>query len=292
MYLRGSTSSGSMFNASKFKIYGAILSLLAAATVAIGTANVVLTRQAYCDPWTGNEPTFCSNTQEPYIWTWVAPGIWASTPIFLAGLFAMCLSNDPSRWTRLFAVFIFLSCIIFSPAIIILSSIEVWRGHASTWNFYKLGNDLSEGNIMVEDSPYHTKFALPLVITILAGIMFIMTGLITFILCCCMQSIGVKLPQEPVAGSSIRQSIYQPTPSVIESKEVYCPPRAMNPITTHVDYQSSTGPFMATRYNSVLNPSNPGVMFGNFPSRAFTPRGPPSNNSYDGNSPNSTYRYQ
>jgi len=263
-----------MFNARMFKIYGAILSLLAASTLAMGTANVVLTSQAYCNPWTDDDPVHCSNTKEPYVWTWVASGIWASAPIFLAGLFGMCLSNDPSRWTRLFALLIFLSAIVFAPCMIILSSIEVWRGGASTWNFYTLGSELMEGNIMVEDSPFQAKFALPLVITILGGIMFLMTGLITLVLCCCMQSMGGYLNQDSGPGF---QQIYQPTPSV-QTSDVYCPPRAQ--IRSQGEYQPSTGHYMATRYNSVIDTNNPGVMFGNFPARAFTQGGGPVNNYF------------
>jgi hypothetical protein len=268
-----------------FKIYGAILSLMAAATVALGISNVVLTSQAYCDPWDSMAPTHCSNTAEPYVWTWVAPGIWASAPIFLAGLYAMCLSNDPGRWTRMFALLIFLSAIVFAPAIIILSSIEVWRGHSSTWNFYKLNDQLSEGNIWVEESPYQAKFALPLVITILAGIMFLMTGLITLTMCCCMQTIGLYMPQDPTPP--MIQPIYQPTPAAIQPMgDVYCPPRGQ--FRSTVDYQPTTGPYMATRYNSGCDPNNPGVMFGNFPSRAFTPAAP-VNNFFDNNA---AWRYR
>lgn len=256
-------ASGTMCNPRMFKTYGAILSLIAAATLAISISNIVLTSQAYCDPWMDMAPVYCSNTNEPYVWTWVASGVWASAPIFVAGLFAMCLSNDPTRWARLFALLMFLSAIVFAPAIIILSAIEVWRGSASKWNFYQLGNQLMEGNLMVEDSPYQAKFALPLVVTILGGIMFLMTGLITLTLCCCMQSMGIYMPSEPSV-----QQIYQPTPALIETKDVYCPPRTQ--MRTQVDYQPSTGPYLATRYNSVLEPSNPGVMFGNFPSRAFS----------------------
>jgi len=278
-----------MFKGRMLKTYGAILSILAAATLSLGIANVVMTNQAYCDPWMDADPVYCSNINEPYVWTWVAPGIWASAPIFIAGLFAMCLGNDPSKWARIFAVLIFLSAIVFAPAMLILSSIEVWRGHASTWNFYKLNDKLSEGNIWVEDSPYQAKFALPLVITILAGIMFIMTGLITLVLCCCMKSMGMSTPKD--STSSIGHPIYQPTPSDIQTKEkdVYYPPRGE--IKTAGDYQPTTGPHMATRYNSgceTHSSGSSGAMFGNFPSRAFTP-GAPVHNLVDSNS---EYRFK
>lgn len=286
-------SAGPASNARMFKIYGAILALMAAGTLALGISNVVMTKQAYCDPWTEDDPAYCSSTADPYIWTWVASGIWGSAPIFLAGIFSMCLSSDPGRWTRLFSLLIFLSAIIFAPAMIILSAIECWRGSAGKWNFYKMDSELMEGNILVEDSPYQAKFALPLVIAILAGIMFLMTGLITLMLCCCMQSIGVYWNNDMHAARTT-QPIYQPNPGMVQPKEVYYPPRAQ--IRSQVDYQPTTGPYLATRYNSVLDPYNPGVQFGNFPARAFSSptscgpcQGQGPANFYDAN-PN--FRYQ
>jgi len=278
----------SMMNPRMFKMYGAILAIMAAATLSLGTANVVLTSEAYCAPWMDEDPVYCSNTGEPYVWTWVAPGVWASLPIFLAGLYAMMLGNDPSRFARIFALLIYLSAIVFAPAMLILSSIEVWRGHASTWNFYKLNDELKEGNIWVEESPYQAKFALPLVITILAGIMFLMTGLITLVLCCCMQSIGMSMSMNndgPIAP--MVKPIYQPPaqPTCASSGEVYCPPRGQ--LRSTVDYQPTTGPYMATRYNG-CDQNNQGVMFGNFPSRSFTPT-PPVNNFFDSNA---AYRFR
>jgi hypothetical protein len=263
-----------VFNARMFKAYGAILAIMAAAALALGIANVVLTKQAYCEPWSEAAPVYCSGTKEPYIWTWVAPGIWASVPIFLAGIFAMCISNDPANWTRCFALMIFLSAIVFSPAMIVLSAMEVWRGGAAQWNFYKLDSSLMEGNIKVTDSPFQAKFALPLVIAIIGGIMFIMTGIITLILCCCMESIGVYLPNDVPAAVPIPvQPIYQPAPPpVVVQKEVYYPRPQIARTPYAIDYQPVTGPNIATRYSGSIDPY--GVGYGQFPSRSFAqPRG-------------------
>jgi len=258
-----------VFNAGMFKCYGAFLALLAAATLALGIANVVLTKQSYCEPWIEGPPVYCSGTNEPYIWTWVASGIWASVPIFLAGIFAMCISNDPANWTRCFALLIFLSAIVFSPAMIVLSAMEVWRGGAAKWNFYTLGSDLKEGNIMVQNSPYQAKFALPLVIAILGGVMFIMTGIITLILCCCMESIGIYLPQDIPAPVPV-QPVYQSAPPpVVVQKEVYYPRPQIARSPVAIDYPPATGVNIATRYSGSWDPY--GVGYGQLPSRSFAP---------------------
>jgi hypothetical protein len=264
-----------VFNAPTFKIFGAVLALLAAATMALGIANVVLTKQSYCEPWMEGAPVYCSGTKEPYIWTWVAPGIWASVPIFLAGIFSMCISNDPANWTRCFALFIFLSAIVFSPAMIVLSAMEVWRGAAAQWNFYKLGNQLDMGNIMVANSPYQAKFALPLVIAILGGVMFIMTGIITLILCCCMESIGIYLPQDVPAPVPVAQPVYQPAPQpVVVQKEVYYPRPQIARAPMAIDYPPAVfnnGPNIATRYTSSYDPYGGVLAGGQFPVRSFAP---------------------
>lgn len=267
-----------IFNARAFKIYGAILALLAAATLSLGIANVVLTKEAYCNPWDKSAPLYCSTSDEPYIWTWVGSGIWASVPIFFAGVFAMCLSSNPGKWTRVFALLIFLSAIVFAPGMCVLSSIEVWRGSESKYNFYKLDNGIKEGNIMPDDNPYQAKFALPLVIAILAAIMFMMTGIITLMLCCCMHSLGIYLPQEIdvlSGGSQTTQVVTQAVePQVYQSREVYYPARPqvrnyydVNVYTAGGDPSARFEPpqtSIPTRYN----PASANVMYGNFASRA------------------------
>lgn len=227
------------------KIYGAILALLAAASLSLGIANVVLTKEAYCNPWEEGGSVWCSSTKEPYIWTWVASGIWASLPIFLAGLFAMCVSANPFAWTRWFALFIFLSAIVFAPGMIVLSSIETWRGSASEYHFYKLDNGVKEGNIMPDgDNPYQAKFALPLTIAILGGLEFLLTAWVALSFCCCVENLDINMP-DVLAPPAPRPPVayYSPRPQVTSQVDVYRP---------------------APRYN----PVGVGVGYGNFPSRA------------------------
>jgi len=275
------------FNAGCFKMFGAVLALLAAATLALGIADVVMTMQTYCTPWNTAAPVWCTMTGEPYIWTWVASGIWGSVPIFLAGLFSMCISSNPVGYTRIFALLIILSGIVFAPAIIVLTSIELWRGSTSVWTFYNMGNStsVSAGSIMPNPNPYQAKFAIPLVIAILAGIMFLMTGIVTLNICCCMESMGIYLqPEVAVAPPPVVQQtvVAAPQPPAVVTKEVFYPPRPQVRTQT-VEYQAddSYDPYSrfsvlpyATRYNNVPNPYGSGVMYGKFPSRA------PAGNSF------------
>ena len=273
-----SSAQPQVFNARAFKIYGAVLAMLAAATLSLGIANVVLTMEAYCNPWTTSAPLYCSAVDEPYVWTWVGSGIWGSVPIFFAGLFAMCLSSNPGKWTRVWALLIFLSAIVFAPGICVLSSIEVWRGSESKWNFYKLSDGLQVGSIMPDDPPFEAKFALPLVTAILAAIMFFMTAIVTFMVCCCMQSLGIYLPQEVnsfTASTQVVQPVAAPQPTVIQSREIYYPTRPQVKNYYDIDvYRPASDPYarfeppqtsVPTRYNPTVAGN---VMSGNFASDA------------------------
>jgi len=248
------------FNHGCFKMFGAILALLAAATLSLGIADVVLTMQAYCSPWTTTSPVWCSMTAEPYIWTWVASGIWASIPIFFAGLCSMCLSSNPASWTRLFALLIFLSAIVFAPAMLVLTSVELWRGGSSIYTFYSTNtSSITAGSIMPTGAnPYQAKFAIPLVIAILAGIMLLMTAAVTINFCCCMESMGLSMDTAPVVveQAPVRE-YYPPRP--------HMRPQVMDYGDSGIPFGGFSAPNMPTRYNSVPNPYGSGVMYGNFP---------------------------
>jgi len=246
------------FNVGCFKMYGAVLAVLAVATLALGIADVVMTMQNYCTPWVTTSPVWCTMTGEPYIWTWVASGIWGSVPIFLAGLFAMCIGSDPAAWTRGFALLTILSAIVFAPAIIILTSIELWRDGAATYTFYTLGNSsLAAGTIMPTTNPYQAKFAIPLAIAILGGLMFLMTLIVTLNLCCCMETIGIYL------APTVEAPVVAAAPVV--SKQVYLPPRPQ--VRQVVDYQpaeiDSYGPgYLPTRFGGGANFGVSGSAYG------------------------------
>jgi hypothetical protein len=277
------TASPVYFNSGCFRCFGALLALLAATTFALGIADVVLTMQNYCNPTGANG---CSTSAEPYIWVWVASGIWASVPIFLAGLFAMCIGRNPVAWTRIFALLCFLSAFVFAPALIVLSAVEAWRGWAAPTTFYSFSNGgLAPGTIAPATNPYQAKFGIPVAIAVLGGIMFLMTGFVTLCLCCCMQCLGIYMPEEiSTIQASAAPVAPAPTPqlaaSTVVNKQVYYPPRPQvaNPSYTaqnfNDDYPAdpysrfSAMPYPAVRYNSVANPFGSGAMFGNnFPFR-------------------------
>jgi hypothetical protein len=106
--------------------YGQLLALLAAITLSLSVADVILTVQYYCV--NGGQGPFCllNNDVTTYWSVWVASGIWGSVPVFLTGLLAICSGGDhvKQRWLNFF---ILISAIVFTPAIVILTAIEIWR---------------------------------------------------------------------------------------------------------------------------------------------------------------------
>jgi len=195
-----------------YRCYGWILALLASATVALGVADLILTTQFYCN---GQDysATYCSNTGEPYVWVWVASGVWGGVPIFFTALFLVC-SGTSSLHLRYVTLCVMLSAIVFSPAIIILTAIELWRGSTSTWYFYNFASGgLSAGNIQPNGTnPWQAKFAIPLSTAILGGLMFIMTAWLTLSLWCSNSQAAV-VEQAPAPEPCARPQIMAPPPA-------------------------------------------------------------------------------
>jgi len=244
--------------------YGKLLALLAAATMSLTIADLVLTNQYYCV--NGGEGTYCQYTtdDEPYWPIWVASGLWGSLPVFLTGLLAICSGNDheKQRWLG----FLIMICgIVFTPAIVILTSVELWRGSAAEYNLYSAGNGgISEGTITPPNNPYQAKFALPCVVTIFGFLMFVMTFWVTCCTCFCSSSgpAAAAAPQQPQVV--VKQEMYQPPrPQIVAQPPcepctryapMPAPPPACDPCSR---YQPL--PYPPVRYG--FNPYTPGRGF-------------------------------
>jgi hypothetical protein len=162
--------------------FGIILSLLAAASLALGVADVVLTYQTYmvdqkCKDNVSDPPCDKNNL----VWTWVASGIWASLPVFILGIMAIRLGkrSHPSRssWFELFA---FLSAFVFAPAMIVLSALEVYKGSKIYyWSALDNSDDLA-------------KAIIPIVIAGLGLVEFLMAFIAFAQLCWCRQQYATE----------------------------------------------------------------------------------------------------
>jgi hypothetical protein len=196
--------------------FGELLALLAAATLSLSVADIILTIQYYCI--NGGEGPYCpmTNDKEPYWPIWVASGIWGSAPVFLTGLLAICSGEDhiKQRWL---SFFVLISAIVFTPAIVILTSVEIWRGSASKYSLYSLGSGgVQPGIITPASNPYVAKFALPLVVVILGGIMHLMTFWVMCCQCFCSPAGAPAAEVQVIQPQVIKQEIYQaPRPQIV-----------------------------------------------------------------------------
>jgi len=223
--------------------FGQVLAFLAAVTLALVVADVILTSQYYCV--NGGQGPFCQITANtwPYWPVWVAVGIWGSAPVFATGLMAMCAaSGDPAKQRNL-SFLLVISAVVFTPAIVVISAIEIWRGAAAKFSLYSLGNGVQPGTITPPNNPYQAKFAIPLAIAILGGIMHIMTAWIVCVTCCCgggggevvVQSVPVAAPQREVV---IKQVYQPPRPQIVAPP---CDPCSRYPAVPYPPVRYSPG---------------------------------------------------
>jgi len=185
-----------------WKTYGIILSLLAAASLALGVADVVYTYQTYmigksCS--TNTTPAYCNTNV--LVFTWIAVGIWASVPVFFYGLEVLRHSGAAvASKSMCMELLVFLCTFVFTPAMIVISAIEVWKGVNV---FYWTANGLPSDDTV--------KAALPISIAVLGFIEWLMCAVALYYCCCCQHTMA--------SASTVVTSTntYQPQPVMVQS---------------------------------------------------------------------------
>lgn len=158
--------------------FGIILSLLSAASLALGVADVVLTYQNYMvDKKCKDDQSKDICMTDNLVWSWVAVGIWASIPIFIFGILSIRLgkSRHPVR-SAWFEFFAFVSAFIFAPAMIALSVVQVVKGH--NIYYWKASSELNGDDDLA-------KAIIPIVIAGLGAVELLMSFIAITYLCCC-----------------------------------------------------------------------------------------------------------
>jgi len=219
--------------------FGQVLSFLAAVTITIGVADVILTSQYYCV--NGGEGEYCPLVDdEPYWPVWVASGIWGGAPVFVTGLMAICAAGGDLIKQRYLTFLLMISAFVFTPAIIAISLVEIMTGANVEYSLYSLGNGVQPGWITPSTNPYQAKFALPLVEVILGFIMFFMTAWVLFVQCCCRGPVEVVTPfaQAPQREVVIKQVYEQPRPQIVAPP---CDPCSRYPAVPYPPVRYSPG---------------------------------------------------
>jgi len=155
--------------------FGLLLGLLSAATLALGVADVVVTYQDYIVGWdcnTGGPDPICDPNN--LIWTWIGIGIWTSLPVFIFAIYAIRKGSNPSVVNPWFEVKAFVCGIIFTPAMVVVSALEVFMGAGIYyWDF---DTPLTSDDL--------AKALIPLTIAVLGFFEFILCFCALFDMCC------------------------------------------------------------------------------------------------------------
>jgi hypothetical protein len=222
--------------------FGIILSLLAASSLALGVADVVVTYKTYMDAMN------CKNFQSPVqcqtnnlVFTWVAVGIWGSLPVFIFGILAIYKGSRPMQQVNYFDFLAYLCAFIFTPAIVVLSAIEVYRGSGVYyWPAVNQSDDL-------------VKAIIPIVISGLGLVEFIMCLTGMFYLCCNQASSMMY------GGGAMGQPVMRPTTSPYIAQATYDRAYNTQPIQKAVasSFYAAQAP---PRCNSTYNQFNTGPM--------------------------------
>jgi len=199
--------------------FGILLGFLAAATCALGVADVVLTYQTYM------VTRGCLNSPGPgicdpntLVFTWVGVGIWASIPVFMLAITSIRNSNHVGRhgcWEFL----AFVSAFIFTPAMVILSAIEAFKGAGVYYWPYM-------SPLTMDDQ---AKAALPITIAVVGFIEHIMAAIALWSLCCCPSG---HASTATYGMSTMEQAVMPlpaPAPAMIRSSCNTCPQQNYTP---------------------------------------------------------------
>jgi hypothetical protein len=185
---------------------------MAAASLALGVADVVVTHQHYVKgPCTdaiaaGLVSIFKVCDVNNLVFTWIGSGIWASIPVIIFGI--MCIHRGRSAMSSTwFEGFAFVSAFIFCPAMVVLSAIEVYKG--ANIYYWSPSIPLTQDDLI--------KAILPIIIAAIGFVMFIMCFIAITYQCCCTSKdlsqygtmeAGRVTTMRPSSGSGVYGGVY------------------------------------------------------------------------------------
>jgi len=175
--------------------YGVVLCVLSLASLALGVADVVLTYRTYMEDKKCKDsttPDYCLPAN--LVYTWVAVGIWASLPVFMFGIYCIYKGNPSSQQCGCYQLLAFSSVLIFTPAMVVISAIEVYKGRNV---YYWKAQSLPEDDLV--------KAILPIVIASLGFIQHVVSLFALSCMCCCTVHAPSRLvqPSNHVYGTSL-----------------------------------------------------------------------------------------
>lgn len=167
------TCSPKRFYGQRYRFLGYTIIILALLTFAFELADVIVAANYMLKPC--NSQTVTNSFTIPWFFSWVVPGIWGSIPIFISGILSMYVKTNFGKVFQALAILAALSALFFAPAIIAINAAEI----ATFLQYCNYTSVANAGSVADEGA----KFALPIILLILGGILFLLLLYLTYLLC-------------------------------------------------------------------------------------------------------------
>lgn len=164
----------------KYRVTGLLIMFFAVSILILGIFIIGWTTSRYgnnCQPdLSGYYPLLCSGN---HVYVYISSPLWGGAWLIVVAFLSLGIHPDKERHATAHKHFIFLmgiSLVLVIPVIIVLNVLEVYFG----MNYYWMYD--SDGNLISND---FVQFAIPIVIVILAGMVFnVILFFCVFIYCC------------------------------------------------------------------------------------------------------------
>lgn len=156
-----------------FTMFGFMLVILAAASLAIAVANTVFTYINFedCPPVPTTAPAIIGTSMCPEDFVYISSGIWGSIPVFILGILTLRIAKTTGL-RQIYTILLLTSALLFTPAMIIINALEIAVGN-NVW--YTLSGSGIGNTAASSTTEAPIKFGLPLVIALLALVEMIIT---------------------------------------------------------------------------------------------------------------------
>jgi len=160
--------------------------LASAVTIGLGIADVTITF-FNCNP--------CP-LSTPIALTWVGVGIWASIPVFINGIGAIWISGHLEAHKGWFCLLSFMSTIMFTTALVVISSFEVAQKFPS-------------GLPSSPPTMNQVQFGIEIAIAVLGFVLHLHALLLFYYVCCCKQGCKKHEPEAATSKPSLPEPVQQ-----------------------------------------------------------------------------------
>jgi len=183
------------------KFLGANMTIVAPLTIALGIADLILSREISCPLGV------CGPLDTPTALGYVAVGIWAPIPIFFNGLGAIWIASRPNANNGWLCLLSFFNTIAFAPVLVIVTALEI-----STYlNTFPLLRSLSD----LPTDKDRAMVSIEITIAVVGGVLFLHALAILYLNCCCTTCLQEEMENRVPAPQYGREVYAASRPTVV-----------------------------------------------------------------------------